>query len=143
MSRSGYNDDCDNEWALIRYRGMVASASRGKRGQKLFKDLLAALDAMPVKELIPGELEMDGQVCALGALAKARGIDVSKLDPENAEEVGKAFDIAEPLAREIVFENDEGYHWNGDTPAQRWERMRRWVENQIKAPADAATLRQV
>lgn len=30
MSRSGYNDDIDN-WQMIKWRGQVASAVRGKR----------------------------------------------------------------------------------------------------------------
>lgn len=34
MSRSGYTDDCDG-WQLIMYRGAVASAIRGARGQRL------------------------------------------------------------------------------------------------------------
>lgn len=58
MSRSGYNDDIDN-WALIKWRGQVASAIRGKRGQKMLRDLLAALDAMPEKSLIVHELESE------------------------------------------------------------------------------------
>ena len=137
MSRSDYNDDIDN-WALIKYRGRVASATRGKRGQAMFKAMLAALDAMPVKELIDGALqEPGGQVCAFGALAHARGVDVSKVDPENARAVAEVFDIAEPLAREVVFENDEG-NWSShnETPAQRWSRMCAWVDRQIlKEPA--------
>jgi hypothetical protein len=52
MSRSQYIDDCDDNWQLIRWRGMVASAIRGKRGQQFLKDLLAALDAMPVNAVL-------------------------------------------------------------------------------------------
>ncbi len=131
MSRAGYSEDLDN-WDLIRYRGRVASATKGKRGQKLLTELLAALDEMPVKELVADVLEEDGAVCALGALGKVRGVDVTKLDPEDAEEVGKAFDINECLAREIVYENDEGGPWRC-TPAQRWIHMRNWVSAQIKS----------
>jgi hypothetical protein len=47
MSRSGYSDD-HSEWDLIRWRGAVASAIRGKRGQAFLRELLVALDAMPV-----------------------------------------------------------------------------------------------
>ena len=32
MSRSGYTDECDG-WELVRWRGAVNSAIRGKRGQ--------------------------------------------------------------------------------------------------------------
>lgn len=139
MSRSGYYDDIDDNWQMIRWRGMVASAIRGKRGQKLLSDLLAALDAMPAKALIAHELETkDGDVCALGALGKARGIDMSKMDPED---VAAAFDVATPLAQEIVYMNDEynDSKWDEATkrsvdisPEERWIRMRAWVASQLK-----------
>lgn len=58
MSRSDYSEDLDM-WDLIRWRGQVASAIRGKRGQKLLRDLAAALDAMPVKALIADELQTE------------------------------------------------------------------------------------
>jgi hypothetical protein len=128
MSRSGYSEDLDN-WALIKWRGQVASAIRGKRGQKFLRDLLAALDAMPEKSLIADELEVDGEVCAIGALGKARGINMESLDPSEPEGVAAAFDIATCLAQETVYENDEaGYH---ETPEHRWTRMRAWVNSHI------------
>lgn len=130
MSRSGYNDDLD-PLDLGRWRGQVASATRGKRGQKLFIDLLKALDDMPVKRLVSDELiTTEGEFCTLGVLGKARGLDVADIDPEDSEEVAKQFDIADQLAREIVFMNDEG--WYGETPEQRYVRMRNWVAEQIK-----------
>lgn len=88
MSRSGYSDDIDN-WQMIKWRGMVASATRGKRGQKFFRDLLEALDVMPVKELIDSELEKDGDVCAIGSLGKHRCIDMDKIDPECPDQVAR------------------------------------------------------
>jgi hypothetical protein len=45
MSRSGYSDDLD-PLALGRWRGRVASAMRGKRGQAFLREMLAAMDAM-------------------------------------------------------------------------------------------------
>lgn len=129
MSRSGYIADLDN-WEIIKYRGQVASAMRGKRGQKFLRDLIAALDAMPVKELIDDELvDEEGRVCALGALGKAKGIDMSGIDPYDAERVSTTFDIAEQLAREVMYENDEYWH---DDPAGRWKRMRKWAESHLK-----------
>jgi len=134
MSRSGYSDDINN-WDMIRWRGMVASATRGQRGQKFFKDLLTALDEMPVKELIAEELETvdTGEVCAIGCLGKKRGVDMKALDPQEPDAVAKVFDIAPCLAQEIVYENDEGA-WR-ETPAERWTRMRKWVQKQIKTEA--------
>jgi len=134
MSRSGYTDDIDDNWQHIMYRGRVASATRGKRGQKFFRDLLAALDDLPEKKLIPNELETsDGCFCALGALGKSRGYDLKSVDPENMEAVAGMFDIADVLAREVVWENDEAGYWK-ETPEHRFERVRKWVASQIKEP---------
>lgn len=55
MSRSGYSE-IDDQWATIRWRGQVASVKRGQKGQAFFRELLAALDALPEKRLISGEL---------------------------------------------------------------------------------------
>lgn len=135
MSRSGYNDDYDcDQWEMIMYRGRVASATRGKRGQALFKDILIGMNAMPCKRLVKDDLErMDGSVCAIGAAGKLRGVDMSNIDPEDPETVAGKFDVAECLAREIVWENDE-CGWRKETPEERFYRMRRWVRSQIKDP---------
>ena len=127
MSRSGYSDDCDG-WSLIMYRGAVASATKGRRGQRLLRELLAAIDAMPDKRLIANDLEASGEVCALGALGRQRRLDMSGLDPEDAKYCAKVFGIAPALLREIVYENDEFYR---ETPEHRYTRMREWVDSQI------------
>lgn len=143
MSRSGYIDDYDDvDYPAALWRGAVASSIRGKRGQEALKEMLAALDAMPVKRLVAKELEIDtgmpfhrGDVCALGALGKARGMDLSKYDPDDTETVAGAFNVAEPLAREILWVNDEAGPPH-ETPEQRWARVRAWVASRIQ---DAAT----
>jgi hypothetical protein len=131
MSRSGYNDDVDN-WALIRWRGAVTSAIKGKRGQQLLREMAEAMDAMPVKELIAHELVQDGAYCALGVVGAKRGIELAEYDPEDTKHVASALNIAEPLAREITYINDEdGPYCRRETPAERWIRVRAWVEQQI------------
>lgn len=129
MSRSGYSDDCDN---VELWRGSVLRATRGRRGQKFFRDLLDALEALPEKVLIVEELIQDnGDVCAIGSLGKARGIDMSKIDPEDYDRVAETFDIAHCLAQEVAYMNDE-YGERNETPEKRWVRMHAWVQNQIK-----------
>jgi hypothetical protein len=161
----------------------VKNSIRGKRGQRFLKEMLAVLDAMPVKRLIAHELATDGhesldgyydwdknpepgdigvvycemgaivggdelinpstgkpirvgEVCAIGSVGKARGVDMSPLNPEDTEGVAAFFDIADPLAREIFYLNDE-YNCQ-ETPEQRWVRMRAWVASAIKEePANA------
>lgn len=135
MSRSGYSDDCDG-WALIRWRGAVNSAIKGKRGQQTLREIRDALDAMPVKELAADSLvSADGQFCALGALGAARGMPLEHLEPDDPEGVAEKFGIATAMVREIVYENDECGPWlpypQKETSAARWRRMRAWVASNI------------
>lgn len=141
MSRHGYCDDLD-PLDLGRWRAQVKSAIRGKRGQAFLRELAAEMNAMPVKELIASELVNDkGECCTIGVVCKSRGIDVSKIDYEDARQVGEAVGIARPLAAEIEYENDENgwrYGRGQETPAERWQRMRKWVEKNIREPATPA-----
>lgn len=161
MSRSGYCDDGDN-WSLIRWRGAVNSAIRGARGQAFLREVLSALDSMPVKELAAESLfNAAGQFCTLGSVGAARGLDMSGIDPDDYEQVAQAFGISEALAREVVFLNDEAgvyddcemrqvevvgpirrwdhrvvtVRFDDVAPARRWRRMRAWVaEHIVPAP---------
>lgn len=131
MSRSGYTDDMDSQWEMIRWRGAVASAIRGARGQAFLKEMLAALHALERKRLISEDLESHGEVCAIGAVGMKRGIDMSKLDPGDRESVAAVFDISPAMAAEIVYMNDEWGPYK-ELPEDRYTRMRRWIEAQIK-----------
>lgn len=128
MSRSGYSDSCEG-WELIMWRGAVKSAIRGKRGQEFLRKLLAALDAMPNKRLIAHELEMGGEVCAIGSVGLAQGIDMSNIDPTEPEEVSATFNISEALVKEITYVNDE-WEWHA-TPEKRFEVVRNWTISQL------------
>lgn len=130
MSRSNYDDEYDG-WAAICWRGAVASATKGKRGQQLFKEMVVALDAMPEKRLIASSLECPAGVCAMGAVGKARGMDMSQIDPEEPSAVAKAFGVAGALAQEIAYMNDEYCYHRHETPEERWTRMRKWAAEQI------------
>lgn len=152
MSRSGYTDDCGDDDPLVlgRWRTAVNSAIRGKRGQSFLKDLAAALDAMPDKRLAADVWDVPehgmpfsprgGDVCALGVIARARGIDTSRHDPEDdavAEAVADQLGIATALCREIIWVNDEAIAWPERTMTQgrRWQVVRKWVESQIAKTA--------
>lgn len=126
MGRHGYSDDADN---IAMWRGVIASATRGKRGQAFFRALVDALDAMPDKRLVEGELQTDGgEVCALGCLGKARGVDLNGVDTWDWDELGRLFNIAPQLAQEVMYENDERY---APTPEARWQAVRKWAADQI------------
>ncbi len=149
MSRSGYCEDEDDQWRAIMWRGTVKSAIRGKRGQAFLREMLAAMDAMPEKRLVASELEAEGQVCAIGSVGRARGVDMSKIDPEDYGTVAHTFGIAAPLAQEIVYMNDEYWDWSTDekgairrdekgkgirlTPEERFTKMRSWIERNLRA----------
>jgi hypothetical protein len=131
LSRHGYSDDIDN-WSLIRWRGQVASAIKGKRGQAFLRELIEALDAMPIKRLIAGELRKDGEVCAMGAIGVKRGVDLESLDVHDYEKIGNTFGIAHQLVQEIEYENDGDFYWNQKTPEDRWKHIRSWAEENLK-----------
>ena len=115
MSRHGYIDfDGEDPLAEARWRGALKAAMRGKRGQTFFRELIAALDAMPNKELAAHSFVRGGEVCALGAVALKNGIDVSEFEPPDADDedawddevnhasLAEKLNIAECLAREVV-----------------------------------------
>lgn len=129
MSRADYSDDFDGE-ELALWRGAVNSAINGKRGQAFLKEMLAALDALPEPNLIADALIQDGAVCAIGAVGKMRGVDMTKIDPEDYVTVANTFGIACALAREIAYMNDDAYLHA--TPEERFQKMRAWVVAEIK-----------
>lgn len=77
---------------------------------------------------------MDGQVCAIGSVGRARGVDMSKIDAEDYSKVAAVFGINEKLAQEIVWMNDDAGSWK-ETPEQRFVRMRNWVTRNLKGSA--------
>jgi hypothetical protein len=130
MSRSEYSDDFDfDNLASGRWRAQVASAIRGARGQAFLCELVVALDALPEKKLIAHALESNGNVCAIGSVGLLRGLDMSKLDPDDSGPIADAFGIADQLVREIEYMNDEAFSATNET---RWERMRAWAVAHIK-----------
>lgn len=134
MSRSGYNDDCEN---LAMYRGQVASAIRGRRGQAFLSELVGALDTLPEKRLIAHDLRNSEGVCALGAVGSKRGVELEKFDPEDADTLSGVFGIAHQLVRELEYENDEGF-WGShyrelETPEHRWQRIRDWAVKHLRS----------
>lgn len=148
MSRSGYSDDgCDGQLGL--YRQAVDRAIAGKRGQAFLREMAAALDAMPVKELVADVIVRDGAACAIGTVALARRMSVDDLNPHSSAEVARRFGIARSLAAEIAYENDEcGERYRDgkyvdETPAERWARMRMWVEENLKPPSPEVVARRM
>jgi hypothetical protein len=135
MSRSGYSDDCEN---VELYRASVSRALRGQRGQAFLRELVATLDAMPEKALIAQELiDERGGCCAIGAVCKARAIDVSRVDYEDQDSVARKIGVARCMAAEIAYMNDEACR-QIETPGERWVRMRKWAAENITSETPAS-----
>ncbi len=134
MSRSGYSDDSDDYEGPELYRRAVENALNGKRGQAFLRELLEAFDALDEKKLIEGYLKDGDRVCAIGAVGVRRGVDMSRLDPEDSDSIGRTFGIARCLVAEIAFVNDDEFAYFGasETDEHRFQRVRKWVVENIK-----------
>jgi hypothetical protein len=143
VSRSGYVDYYDDHWQLGIWRGQVASAIRGRRGQAFLRELIEALDALPEKRLIRGALQTVPafippnialpQVCAIGAVGVRRGIDLDRLDQQAPRVIADALGIAHQLVSEIEYMNDDAA-WTA-TPESRWHAMRAWAIRNLREGA--------
>lgn len=161
MSRSGYTDgDCDPEVMLSVY-GWSANVRRciaGRKGQAFMWELYHSLHALPEHVLITGGLQdQSGACCALGAVGRFRGMEMpaefcitDEGEPDDYEfqaAMGPLFGIKGMLAREVMFYNDEANEWHevpgpplywhgmlrrDENPAERWQRMRAWVVDQLQ-----------
>ena len=122
------------------FEANIRRSINGRRGQKALHELRDVLLAMPNKRLIKGDLEHDGEFCAIGAYAKAKGVDLANFDPEddNHDEAGVEAGMPYLVAWKVVWENDEGAPWtqwrNRETAEARYERMLAWVELQLAEP---------
>ena len=130
MSRSQYDYDCEG---LNLYRANVDRAIAGKRGQALLREMVQALDDLPVQVLTANAFEDCGEVCSLGAVALHRDLEHVLHEESEPAEVGEVFGVAECLAAEVMFMNDEG-SLHTETAAERWTRMRRWASSNEVTP---------
>lgn len=129
--------DQSEQWAYICFRGAVKSAIRGKRGQAFLKELIKALDAMPEKKLIEGELHREGEYCAIGTVGAARGVDLDNLDVSDYDKLGEVFGISSKLVQEIEWINDELIHAkDSEKDERRWQVVRDWAEAQLTEEAN-------
>jgi hypothetical protein len=133
MGRSGYTEDGEiDALEFGRWRGRVASAIRGKRGQAFLTELVTSLDAMPEpKRLIKGDLRLGGEVCALGSIGRSRGLDLEAFDPEDHAGLAEDLGVAAILVQEVEWVNDEAV-WS-ETREERWRRVREWAAGKIAA----------
>jgi hypothetical protein len=131
--RINYSDDEDYPGQFDLWQANCERSLRGKNGQQELRELKAALLALPSKELIGDLLEdEDGGVCAVGAYAKHKGIDLSKFDPEDAtDEVGIAGGMPALVAWKVVEMND--LQFDRESPAERYQKMLAWIDSKLVA----------
>ena len=155
MARLNYSDDEDFSGQCALWQANCRRSLRGLAGQRALRDLETALLALPEPRLIRDRLWQDGEVCAIGAYAQYKGLDIRTWDPEDeSDEVGVAAGMPRLVAWKVVEFNDidlnvvwevaDGplnryqatYHGGTAlvrdmTPEERYQRMLAWVQRQL------------
>ncbi len=129
--RINWSDEEDYSGQFDLWQANCERSMRGKKGQAELKELRTALLALPEKRLIHELLEdEDGGVCAIGAYAKHKGVDLTNFDVDsNTDDAGIAGGMPPLVAWKVVEMNDLQFdHMN---PEQRYEKMLAWVESTI------------
>jgi hypothetical protein len=150
MSRINYCEDEDFNNQSLLWEANQERAIRGRKGQAALRELEQALLALPEKKLIVDELEnAQGEVCAIGALAKFKGRENPRVNwgdtpvdepladgvilPDEVQEV--TLDLAESLgvprlvALAVIYENDERAY--ALDPTLRYGRLLRWTRHAL------------
>lgn len=161
--RIGHSEDEDYPGQFELWQANCRRSLKGKAGQAALRELEAALLALPDKRLIANKMiDREGDVCAIGALAKHKGRDLlaepnvyedGEFDGDGEmEEIGMELGMPRLVAWKVVAKNDieiDGYYetlpgparWYGDrpqvyvpvTPEARYEKMLAWVRQQLAA----------
>jgi hypothetical protein len=106
-----------------------------KRGKERLREFASILDAMPEKKLIANTLEREGQVCFVGAICRAKGVEMPKprydddCDIYDTAESGQRAGIPWTLAWTMGSLNDN--QWGRLSPEERWLAARRWIDEQL------------
>ncbi|HEX5704913.1 MAG TPA: hypothetical protein VFX97_17070 [Pyrinomonadaceae bacterium] len=94
--RIGYSEDEDYGGQFELWQANCRRSLQGKAGQTALRELEAALIALPDKRLIAGKLiDAEGEVCAIGALAKYKGRDLINETRQQLAEIGIERDVEE------------------------------------------------
>jgi hypothetical protein len=131
MGRISYSDDEDYPGQFELWQANCIRSLRGKHGQEELRVLRAALLTLPDKRLIHGLLiDEEGGVCAVGAYAKHKGLDLQEFDPEDStDDVGIEAGMPALVAWKVVEMND--MEFDHLTPEKRYTKMLEWVERQL------------
>ena len=130
--RINYSEDEDFGGQFELWQANCRRSIKGAKGQQALRELRDALLALPTKRLISGALESNGEFCAIGAYAKAKGLTLAQFGEDEHERAGEEAGMPRLVSWKVVYENDEGCGWLPrsvvEPPEARYERMLRWVE---------------
>ena len=155
--RIEYTEDEDYPGQFNFYQANCNRSLTGRRGQAALRELEAALLALSAKRLIANELDNGADCCAIGALARRKGLTFD-IDPEDGgmEEVGVECGMPRLVAWKVVEANDidnetysvrapgpNVYCWPQYTPGyslivevtpeQRYVSVLEWVRSMLRA----------
>lgn len=132
--RISYSEEEDYPGQFELWQANCERSIRGRVGQEELRELREALLAMPEKRLILGTLDdEEGGVCAVGAYARRKGLDLSKYDPDiESDEVGIEAGMPKLVAWKVVEINDMEFD-HAFTPEQRYAGVLNWVESKLKS----------
>lgn len=143
--RIGYSDEEDYPGQFALWQANCKRSLDGRCGQQALRDLRDELLAMPSKRLIVGDLAGEGEVCAVGALLRHRGIAQSELERLNGstdpadwytDEIASRYGVPPLVAWKLVELNDmELAAFRDATPEQRYVEVLAWVNEHIHEPA--------
>lgn len=154
--RISYREDEDYPNAAELFLANVERSLKGKKGQAALQKVEAALLAMPQKRLITDVLETaEGEVCALGALAKHMQVAIPEptVPDYNEWEENESYEdlikfaveqlgIPRLVAFRVIEVNDNTqYRFLGGrdrhyyTPEERYEKVLAWVRKRLNVPA--------
>jgi len=138
--RIGYNEDEQFPGQFELWRANCFRSLAGRAGQRALRDLEAELLAMPVKRLIADAVARDGEVCAVGALLRHRGVPTRDLeafgddDSEGTDELAVRRGAVPRLVAWLLVELND-VDLDNATPEERYETVLAWVREQTKVAA--------
>lgn len=157
MSRIAYSDEEQFSGQFELWQANCQRSLHGKAGQAALRELEAALLAMPSKRLIANQLQDEhGDVCAIGALVRYKGITPTTRWPdEDMEAVGVECGMPRLVAWKVVEINDIDLDYSVDvfapgpsqwvhgspgyrlrvpiTPEERYTALLGWVRKELAA----------
>lgn len=135
MSRIGYAEDETFPGQFSLWQANCGRSLQSQKGQGSLRELEAALLALPTKRLVANEFDNGTDVCAIGALARFKGLKPEGDTEYEMEEVGVQCGMPRLVAWKVVEVNDfsDLYSFSGPklTPERRYDLVLDWVRRQL------------